>query len=86
MSRSPCYTEVVRNVTISLDEETALWARMEAARRDTSVSRFVGDLLRRQMLNEEEYARARRSYGRRSPVPLSHGAHRYPTRDDVHTR
>ena len=73
-------------MTISLDEETALWARMEAARNDTSVSRFVGDLLRRQMLNDEKYARAGRSYGRRSPVPLTNGSHPYPARDDVHTR
>jgi len=76
----------VKNVTISLDEQTALWARMEAARRDMSLSRFVGDVLRRHMHDDEEYARARRSYGRRSPALLSKGAQSYPTRDDVHTR
>jgi len=76
----------VKNVTISLDEQTALWARMEAARRDMSVSKFVGDVLRRHMRNDEEYARARRSYGRRSPVVLSKGAQSYPTRDDIPTR
>lgn len=76
----------MKNVTISLDEKTALWARMEAARRDMSVSRFVGEVLRRHMRNEEEYTRARRSYGRRSPTLLSNGAQPYPTREDVHAR
>jgi hypothetical protein len=35
-----------RNVTVSLEEEIALWARLEAARRDTSVSRLLGDVLK----------------------------------------
>ena len=30
----------MRNVTITLDEETARWARVEAAMRGTSVSRL----------------------------------------------
>jgi hypothetical protein len=76
----------VRNVTISLDDETALWARMEAARRDTSVSQFVGNLLRRQMRDDEEYARASRSYSRRSSAPLSAAGRSYPSRDEVHAR
>jgi hypothetical protein len=76
----------VRNVTISLDDETALWARMEAARQDTSVSRFVGEILRRQMRDDEEYGRASRSYGRRSPAALSARNRPYPTREEVHAR
>ncbi len=74
------------NVTITLDDQTALWARMEAASRDTSVSRFVGELLRQQMLDSAEYDRARRSYGRRSASVLSAGDHAYPDRTDVHGR
>ncbi|WP_376695235.1 hypothetical protein [Wenzhouxiangella sp. EGI_FJ10305] len=35
----------MKNVTITLDPETARWARMEAARRNTSVSRLVGEML-----------------------------------------
>ncbi len=35
----------VRNVAISLDEETARWARVEAARSHTGVSRWIGELL-----------------------------------------
>lgn len=33
------------NVTISMDEETARWLRVEAAKAGKSVSRFVGELL-----------------------------------------
>lgn len=33
------------NVTISMDEETARWARIEAAKAGKSVSRWVGEVL-----------------------------------------
>lgn len=39
----------LRNVTVTLDEEVARWARIEAARRDTSVSRLLGELLKEKM-------------------------------------
>jgi len=47
-----CYTITVsskrrlRNVTVTLEEDVARWARIEAARRDTSVSRLLGALLK----------------------------------------
>ena len=59
---------------------------MEAARRDTSVSRLVGELLRQHMLDNAEYARARRSYGRRSVSALTADGGPYPARDEVHAR
>ncbi len=85
-TRSSCYTNPVRNVTITMDDETALWARMEAASRDTSVSRFVGEILRQQMLDNAEYARARRSYGGRPPSPLGADNQSYPRREEIHAR
>ena len=36
----------MKNVTITLDEETAKWTRVHAAERDMSLSRFVGEVLR----------------------------------------
>ena len=39
----------LRNVTVTLEEEVAQWARIEAARRDTSVSRLLGELLKERM-------------------------------------
>jgi hypothetical protein len=50
-----CYTVLVspihrlRNVTVTLEEDVAQWARIEAARRDTSVSRLLGALLKERM-------------------------------------
>jgi len=50
-----CYTILVspptrlRNVTVTLEEDVAQWARIEAARRDTSVSRLLGELLKERM-------------------------------------
>jgi hypothetical protein len=71
-------------VTVSLEEEVALWARLEAARRDTSVSRLLGDLLKEQMTREKRYERAMRSALRRGPFLRTDG--RYLSRDDVHER
>ena len=77
----------MRNVTIALDDETARWARVEAARHDTSVSEFVGGLLREQMarasIDADRYEQARRSYLARRPRSLS-GGKAYPSRDEVH--
>jgi hypothetical protein len=36
----------LRNVTVTLEEDVAQWARIEAARQDTSVSRLLGTLLK----------------------------------------
>jgi hypothetical protein len=35
----------MKNITISMDDETAAWARVEAAKAGKSVSRFIGDML-----------------------------------------
>lgn len=80
------YTDFVRNVTITLDDETARWARIEAAKRDTSVSRLVGELLRRHMLVANDYERARRSYGERTGTRLNREGGAYPGRDELHAR
>jgi hypothetical protein len=42
-------TTRLRNVTVTLEEDVAQWARIEAARRDTSVSRLLGELLKERM-------------------------------------
>ena len=73
-----------RNVTVSLEEEVALWARLEAARRDTSVSRLLGDLLKEQMSREQRYERAMRAALKRQPFLKTDG--RYLTRDELHDR
>lgn len=75
-----------RNVTITLDEATARWARLEAARRDTSVSQLLGELLRERMQEQRAYARARADWNRRGPQQLREPAAAYPTREQMHER
>lgn len=75
----------MRNVTITLDEGTARWIRLEAARQDTSVSVLVGAWLRHLMVEDHEYEPAMRSYLSRAPRPLKRGGG-YPSRDELHDR
>jgi hypothetical protein len=49
----------VKNVTVSLDEETALWLRIRAAQEDLSVSRFLAGLLLEKRREEEVYQQAK---------------------------
>ena len=74
-----------RNVTITLDDDTARWARVEAARQDISVSRFLGDMLTERRLAERGYELARRRYLSRDPQALRTSG-KLPSRDDVHER
>lgn len=79
-------TRKLRNVTVTLDEETARWARIEAARRDTSVSRLVGEILRERMTREPEYQAARERYFAQEPRVHRRPGQRYPSRDELHDR
>ena len=62
-----------RNGTITLDEGTVRWARVEADRRGTSVSKLVGEILRAEMGREAQYEAARQTYLAQEP-----GVHRSP--------
>jgi len=74
----------LRNITITLDESLARWARIEAARKDVSVSRLLADILHAQMTGEEEYDQAMREALAREPFFKSTGP--YLTREDAHDR
>lgn len=75
----------MRNVTITLEEEVAKWARIWAARHETSVSRVVGDLLKKLMLEEEGYEAAKKKFLARQPLPLKKEG-RYPSREELYDR
>jgi len=49
---------VLKNVTITVEEEVARWARRKAAEENTSVSRLVGRMLKEKMQLTDEYWRA----------------------------
>ena len=76
----------MRKITITLDEETARWAHIEAARLGTSVSLLVGGILKEHMRSMETYERARRPYSNRSPTVLKVGEGSYPSRSEIHPR
>ena len=76
----------MKNVTITLDEETAAWARIYAAHRNVSLSRFVGELLRDRMRESREYDEAMRGFLREKPLKLRRRGERYLSRDEAHER
>lgn len=76
----------MKNVTITLDEKAAAWARQHAAHRNMSLSRFVGELLEKTMRDSREYERAMREYLSREPSPLKRGRAPYASRDQLHDR
>jgi hypothetical protein len=76
----------MKNITITLDEKIAAWARSHAAERDMSLSRFVGELLERTMRESREYRRAMRAYLSRQPTHLKKKSARYPRREELYDR
>jgi len=75
----------MRNVTITMEESVADWARMEAARRNTSVSRLVGELLAEKMRHDDAYERALQDWLQRERSWKSDGSD-YPSRERSHAR
>ena len=73
-------------MTVTLDEDTARWARLEAARLDTSVSRLLGGILRESMAGEAEYASAMARYLAQSPGPHRRPGQRLPGREELYER
>ena len=67
-------TRRLRNVTVTLEEDVAQWARIEAARRNTSVSRMLGALLKErasaQSGSAAEAAERLASFGKRNRLSL----------------
>jgi plasmid stability protein len=76
----------LKNVTITLEEDVARWARIRAAERETSVSRLVGELLREKMLEEQSYDAAMREYLAKPARRLRKAAVAYPRRADLYGR
>lgn len=48
----------MKNLTITVEDSVLEWARIEAARRGTSVSRMVGDFMAEMQRREDTYERA----------------------------
>lgn len=76
----------MKNVTITLEEEVARWARVRAAEQDISVSRMLSDMLREQMARDARYQLEMTQYLLREPRPISTPGTPYPSREELHDR
>lgn len=85
-TRIQCYFLRMKNITISLDEKTAAWARRQAAARDMSLSRFIGEALQSNMQQAREYARAMHRFFEGEAVVLKKPGDRYPKREELYER
>lgn len=76
----------MKNITITLDEETARRARVRAAERDMSLSRYVGELVQRDIRHSREYEEAMQRYFSSKLVIRLQPGERLPTREELHDR
>jgi len=74
----------LRNITLTLEEEIARWARIDAAKEDVSVSRFLAGILKQRMAAQDDYAKAMRRALARKPFLKTDG--RYLSREEAHDR
>ena len=58
----------MKNVTITLDEQAVAWARVQAAERDMSLSRYVGEMIYAKMKHSRAYEEAMRAALAQKPV------------------
>ncbi len=73
----------MKNVTVTMEDSVAEWARLEAARRNTSVSRLVGEMLAEKMRRDDAYERAMQEWLQRDVNYRSNGSPN-PTRDEIY--
>ena len=76
----------MKNVTITVPETVAAWARVWAARHNSSVSKLVGELLAARMNEETAYDAAMKSYLHKKPKELRSREADYPVRRDLYDR
>ncbi|MFT3812394.1 MAG: CopG family transcriptional regulator [Acidovorax sp.] len=71
----------MKNVTITVEDSALEWARIEAAKRNTSVSRLVGEMLAEKMRHDDAYERAMREALKFKPLPFQGP---YLRRDEIY--
>ena len=76
----------MKNITITLSEDLALWLRIKAAEDDRSVSRWLAELIEGMRRNEDDYEVAMRRYLAMKPRKLRWLGGSKPTREELHDR
>jgi len=73
-------------ISVDLDEDTAKRARVQAAERNMSLSRYIGEVLRKELGAMDEYEAAYRAWRKRKPFPLKGSPEPYPKREELYDR
>jgi hypothetical protein len=76
----------MKNITITLDERTAAWARIYAAQRGKSISRLLGEILQERMREVRDYNEAMRRYLSKKPFKFQWVDGHPLTRDELYDR
>ena len=78
----------MKNVTVTLPEETALWLRVRAAEQDRSVSRWLAEMIEGIRRDEGDYEVAMERFLARARAPrrLAWPEGRRPTREEWYDR
>lgn len=83
---NPAKSRIMKNITITLEPEVARWVRIKAAEQETSISRYVGELLKETMEASPQYEHARRQYLALPPKPLGNPDEPLPKREALYDR
>lgn len=78
---------MMKKVTIRLDDQTAKRARVQAVKHKISLSRYIRELLRKEVRDADEYEAAYRAWREdRKPWPLKGPPEPYPKREELYDR
>ena len=73
----------MKNVTITIEDAVADWVRIEAAKRNSSVSRMLGEMVSDKMRHNDAYERAMHEWQTDTGAFTSDGQ-AYPTRAETY--
>jgi len=76
----------MKNITVTLDTETAAWVRVKAAEKNMSVSRFLGELLQQEMKQRVSYQRAMERFLSKPPINIRDTDEPLPKREELYDR
>ena len=74
------------NVTVTLDEDTLARARVKAAEKNVSLSRYVGEMLREFLVKRDKYEIAMHAALAEKPLDLKGPWKPYPKREELYDR
>jgi hypothetical protein len=75
----------MKNVTVTMEENALEWVRVIAARNNTSVSRYLGQLVEQARAHDGAYERSMRVALKFRPLPFPENT-RYLSRDEANDR